>query len=200
MQFLKYSVLFLSCLTTMSFTGTECFNSTFDVSVTHKSHPFGLLTKTLSVKKNKCEIEISHNQYKYHNRSWVIDVCRDPIHIKSTATSITVYRKTSPCDSLSSEFCDEYQTIRDLIEEHGLIFADGAKNSLSDDHGKVYCTNILLNTYLNNDHILHLNENYDHFLTDKKNGSRKNQTRNKTSNKKEDSDFVIEESAGPGKF
>lgn len=161
MQFLKYSVLFLTINSVLAFTGTECFQSSFDVSVSHKSSPFGLLNKTLTISKKECEVEIAHNEYKYHNRSWIVDICRDPVHIKSTTTSIDVYRKSGECHKTSNEFCDEYKTIRKIIEDDGLIFAEGAKNNLVDPHGRVFCASLLLNSYLKENNIFNRNGNYD---------------------------------------
>ena len=36
-----------------------------------------------------------------------------------------------------------------IIQDEGLIFADGARENLDADHGKVYCTFLLLSHYLN---------------------------------------------------
>ncbi|MEH0860430.1 MULTISPECIES: hypothetical protein [unclassified Halobacteriovorax] len=164
MQFLKFSILFLTINSVIAFTGTECFQSSFDVSVSHKSSPFGLLNKTLTISKKECEVEVAHNEYKYHNRSWVIDICRDPVHIKSTTTSIDVYRKAGECHKTSNDFCDEYKTIRKIIEDDGLIFAEGAKNNLNDPHGRVFCASLVLNAYLKENNIFNRNGNYDSLM------------------------------------
>ena len=37
----------------------------------------------------------------------------------------------------------------DVIQDDGLIFAQGDRDSLDSDHGKTYCTYLLLKKYLN---------------------------------------------------
>ncbi len=220
MQFLKSSIIILVTTGAMAFTGTECFQSTFDVSVKHKSAPFGLLNKTITISKKECEIEIAHNQYKYMNRNWLIDICRDPIHVKSTSNSVDVYRKQGECHATSNEFCDEYKTIKKIIEDDGLIFASGAKNSLNDDHGRVFCAKLLVEEYLNANTVFGRNGNYDYLMIKKPIAripedlkrkraefkAAKEKTETKEENTQVDSttessgDFQIDENAGPGSF
>lgn len=225
MQFLKFSVLFFTINSVLAFTGTECFQSSFDVSVSHKSSPFGLLNKTLTISKKECEIEVSHNEYKYHNRSWIVDICRDPVHIKSTTTSIDVYRKDGECHKTSNDFCDEYKTIRKIIEDDGLIFAEGAKNNLNDPHGRVFCASLLLNSYMKENGIFNRNGNYDSLMirkpiaripedlkrkreefkknaeTEASDVEEKSEEKVKSSAQESSSNgLIIDENAGPGSF
>lgn len=220
MQFLKSSIIILVTTGATAFTGTECFQSTFDVSVKHKSAPFGLLHKTITISKKECEIEIAHNQYKYMNRNWLIDICRDPIHVKSTSNSVDVYRKKGECHATSNEFCDEYKTIKKIIEDDGLIFASGAKNSLNDDHGRVFCAKLLVEEYLNANTVFGRNGNYDYLMIKKpvaripedlkrkrvefKAAKEKTETKEEStqvdSTTESSGDFQIDENAGPGSF
>ncbi|POB12848.1 hypothetical protein [Halobacteriovorax sp. DA5] len=220
MQFLKSSIVFFITAQAIAFTGTECFQSSFDVSVKHKSAPFGLLNKTITISKKECEIEIAHNQYKYMNRNWLIDICRDPIHVKSTSNSVDVFRKEGECHATSNEFCDEYKTIKKIIEDDGLIFASGAKNSLNDDHGRVFCAKLLVEEYLNANTVFSRNGNYDYIMIRKPIARIPEDLKRKRSEfkpvvekteVKEDNgqeqptiessgDFQIDESAGPGTF
>lgn len=163
MQFLKFSFLLLS-LNTLAFTGTECFENSFEVSVTHKSFPFGLLSKTISIEKKNCELTVTHNEWKYLNNKWVVDICRDPIHIKNDVGSMDVLRKVTPCTSSKSDFCNEYTKIKRKVEDDGLIFASGEKSDLASDHGKVFCSYILMNEYLNKSVVFNKGHNYDYLL------------------------------------
>ena len=165
MRFLKYSIIFFQVVS-YGFSGTECFESSFKMEVTHKSFPFGLLTKTLNVDKNGCEIKISHNQYKYMSKGWTIDVCRDPIHIKTTVGSVDVYRKVGKCNTIKDEFCNQYRKLKTVIEDDGLIFASGQKNDIKAAHGQTYCTYMLLKEYLEKSIVLNLGHNYDYLLMD----------------------------------
>lgn len=151
-----------------SFSGNECFNAQYDVEVIHKSFPFGLLTKSLSISKKNCEFEISHNEYKYRNRKWLIDVCREPVHIKVDTGSVEVIRKISDCNNVTDEFCKEYQTVKRLIQDDGLIFAEGLKNDLATDHGKTYCSYVLLNEYLDKSIVMTTGFDYGYLGVQKK--------------------------------
>lgn len=166
MSFLKLSILLIS-LNSFGFTGNECFKENFEVDITHKSFPFGLLSKTLHVEKKDCQITIGHNEFKYRNRSWLVDVCREPIHIKQNADSVEVIRKISECKTTSDDFCKEYQTIKRIVQDDGLIFAEGDKTELAADHGKAYCVYLLLNEYLDNSVIMTRGFDYNYLGTQK---------------------------------
>ncbi len=222
MQFLKFNILLLSLTSTFAFTGTDCFKASFDVSVTHKAAPFGLLTKTISISKNECEIEVRHNEYKYLNKSWIIDICRDPIHVKDTSTSMDVYRKEGECHATSNDFCNEYKTIRKIIEDDGLIFAQGAKNNLDVDHGKIFCASTLIESYLNDNNVFNRNGDYDYIMIRKpiaripedlkkkraefkaikatKSNEEKTEEKESTSVETNSNELKIDENAGPGQF
>ena len=187
MQFLKFSILLLS-LNSLAFTGTECFNHDFEVSVNHKSFPFGLLEKTISIDKKNCEVTITHNEWKYLNNKWIVDICRDPIHIKSESGSVDVLRKTTPCTSSKSKFCNVYAKIKRTVEDDGLIFAKGEKSDLSSDHGKVFCTYVIMNEYLNKSVVFNRGHDYDYLLKSSIDISR------------EEDSFRVEESSAPADF
>ena len=166
MPFLKFSLLVLFSSYVYSFSGTDCFNESYDVNVVHKSFPFGLLTKSLGIKKKGCELIITHNQYKYMNSKWLIDVCRNPVHIKTESGSVEVLRKVEKCTTVKSDFCNQYNKVVRLLEDDGLIFAKGLKSDLNADHGRVYCAYTLVNEYLKKDRIFNIGHNYD-YLTKK---------------------------------
>lgn len=166
MLFLKFSILLVS-FNLFAFTGNECFNENFEVEVTHKSFPFGLLSKDLKITKKDCQITVEHNEFKYRNRSWVIDICREPIHVKLNSDSVEVVRKISECKNTSDDFCKEFQSIKRLIQDDGLIFAEGDKTDLGESHGKTYCAYLLVNEYLDKSVIMTRGFDYNYLGTQK---------------------------------
>jgi len=163
------------------FSGNDCFNTNFNVEVTHKSFPFGLLTKTLKVTKKECEIEISHNEYKYRNRKWIIDTCREPVHIKIDTGSVDVIRRTVDCQISTDKFCKEYSLIKKLLQDDGLIFAEGSKTELESDHGKTYCSYVLVDQYLGKSLVMTKGFDYDYLMADKSHSGKKEGTNSEVS-------------------
>jgi hypothetical protein len=49
----------------------------------------------------------------------------------------------------TSHFCSQYFALTDVIQDEGLIFAEGDRDNLNSDHGKTYCAYLLLKRYLN---------------------------------------------------
>ncbi|EQC47582.1 hypothetical protein [Bacteriovorax sp. Seq25_V] len=166
MSLLKFSVVLFS-LSSFAFSGNECFNTNFSVEVTHKSFPFGLLNKTLKIVKKECEIEISHNEFKYRNRKWIIDTCREPVHIKIDTGSVDVIRRGVDCQMSTDKFCKEYSLIKKIIQDDGLIFAEGSKTELESDHGKTYCSYVLVDQYLGKSLVMTKGFDYDYLMADK---------------------------------
>ena len=190
MRFLKFSLLFVQ-LAVFAFNGTECFDSTFKVQVRHKSFPFGLLSKTLGIEKRGCELKISHNKWKYMNSKWIVDICRDPIHIKTSLGSVEVFRKVAKCNTVKNEFCNQYRKLKNIIEDDGLIFAEGQKNNLKMAHGQTYCSYVLLKEYLEKGVVLNLGHNYDYILGG---------VNEEKSNTPADSKFNVDPNAGEASF
>ena len=187
MLFLKSSFIFIFSLSLLAFDGNECFSSNYNVEVKHKAFPFGLLSKTLEMKKEKCSIEISFNRYKYLNSKWEIDICRNPVHIKETSRTTNVIRKVNECTNVKNKFCNEYLNIKKVIEDNGLIFAKGDKSELDSSHGKVYCTYLLINRYLDKNLVFNSGNDYG-FIA------------NSISVSEREDDFVVNEDAGMADF
>jgi hypothetical protein len=114
---------------------------------------FGLLKQEFMIDKKNCIIHITHR--KYFPKEWVVDVCREPVHIKVTsATGVDVAKKEANCikndnSRDTSDFCSQYFTMMDVIQDDGLIFAEGDRDNLYSDHGRTYCSYLLLKKYLN---------------------------------------------------
>ena len=153
MQFLKFSIIFF-CMT-LAYSQEEkdveeCLNSTYEIFVNHNILPFGLLKKTLGIKKNLCVIEITSTSYYMIKDHWKVDVCRNPVHLKKGKSSVDVLKRLYSCNnsSLDNEYCNEVKSFKEMIQDDGLVFAEGEKELLSTDHGKVYCVYNLVNNYL----------------------------------------------------
>lgn len=160
MRYYKSSALLIliTLLTSYSvqanFTLEACLSANSDLTIAHKVKPFGLLERSLSLKKEKCIIDVTSISYKFIKKSWQVDVCRSPIHIKKTDGGVEVVKKEGACEtSPSSDFCQESDNLIKALQDDGLIFAEGEKANLSDDHGKVNCAFLLLEEYLRKNRV-----------------------------------------------
>lgn len=131
----------------------SCLDSTYKMKLTQKGPLFGLLKQELVIDKKGCLIHITHKKYFPHE--WMLDVCREPVHIKVTsATGVDVAKKENDCikndnSKDTSHFCSQYFELLDIIQDDGLIFAEGDRDNLSSDHGKTFCSYLLVKKYLN---------------------------------------------------
>lgn len=167
MSLFKFSFIFLLMATQSfaSFSDSECLQSNFEVEVSHKGFPFGLLENKIKVEKEGCVVNVEHTKFKYYKRNWKVDVCRGPVHIKQTTGAVTVLKRNENCETgRKDEFCKEYQTIKTLLQDDGLIFAEGEKDQINSDHGRIYCAFLLANSYLNQGIVFDRNENYENVL------------------------------------
>ncbi len=143
----------------------ECLSRDFEISVSHRTFPLGLLERKLFLKKEKCLLNITHESFFVWNQGWKVDVCREPVHIKKGFRSTEVIKKHRNCSSAFGDlnpdikeeqesFCSNLSKLSKLIEDDGLIFASGEKEDLNSDHGKTYCGYILLKRYLERNEVL----------------------------------------------
>lgn len=158
MAFTRYSFLFLLLSSSLAgaqtrFSSKSCLDASYKMKMTQKGPLFGLLKQEFIIDKKNCIIHVSHK--KYLPKEWIIDVCREPVHIKVTsATGVDVAKKDTDCIKKdksrdTGDFCAQYFTLMDVIQDDGLIFADGDRDNLSSAHGKTYCSYLLLKKYLN---------------------------------------------------
>ena len=178
MQYIKSSFLALvmisgSVLAQTRFSSKSCLDSSYKMKMVQKGPLFGLLKQEFVIEKKNCIVHITHK--KYFPREWVIDVCREPVHIKVTsATGVDVAKKEGDClkkdnSRDTSDFCSQYFTMMDVIQDDGLIFAEGDRDNLYSDHGRTYCSYLLLKKYLNESVIFsRYTEVPDIFLEQKK--------------------------------
>jgi hypothetical protein len=157
MAFIKFSIILILSIP-MAFAQTRfspksCLDSIYRMKMVQKGPLFGLLKQEFVIDKKNCLIHITHQ--KYLPKEWFVDVCREPVHIKVTsATGVDVAKKETECLNTdktrdTSDFCSQYFDVMDVIQDDGLIFAEGDRDNLSSDHGKVYCSFLLLKKYLN---------------------------------------------------
>lgn len=165
MACIKFSILLVSLLSLahaqivgsgvaapQRFSPKSCVDASYKMSMIQKGPLFGLLKQEFVIDKSGCIIHVQHR--KYFSKEWIIDVCREPVHIKvSSATGVDVAKKEGSCNNTdtskdTSDFCSQYQDLLNIIQDEGLIFATGDRDDLASDHGKTYCTYLLIKRYL----------------------------------------------------
>jgi hypothetical protein len=149
-----------------SFDEKECLESQFSIKITHQQGPMGLFTKKLILEKQKCLLQITEQQLKFFKNAWTVDVCRTPVHIKTQEGTVKVFKKEGPCYKaiyMNNPFCLESKKIKTIVQDDGLIFAPGEKESLQSDHGKTYCSYLLLTRYLDESIILSRDDQFHPF-------------------------------------
>jgi hypothetical protein len=148
-------VLFFTSSAFSAFDEMQCLNSSFSTSVSHKGKPFGLTQNVIKIGKENCVITIEHEKLKFMKKKFVIDVCRAPVHIKAGVGAVEVLKREGECDKKAKgEFCKELRFIEDIIQDDGLIFAKGEKEDIETDHGRIYCSYLLLKAYLESGRVL----------------------------------------------
>lgn len=157
MAFIKFSILFLLTLSTAfaqsRFSSKSCLDASYKMKMAQRGPLFGLLKQEFVIDKKSCIVHVIHK--KYLPKEWFIDVCREPVHIKVTsATGVDVAKKDNECINQdktknTSDFCSQYFDVMDVIQDDGLIFAEGDRDDLNSAHGKTYCAYLLLKKYLN---------------------------------------------------
>ncbi len=156
MAYIKFSFLFIvlisSAYAQTRFSSKACLDSHYKMRMIQRGPLFGLLKHEFVINKKQCNLTITYR--KYFPREWKIDVCREPVHIKVTsATGVDVAKKTNECINNdksrdTGDFCAQYFDLIDVIQDEGLIFAEGDRDNLDSDHGKTYCSYLLLRRYL----------------------------------------------------
>lgn len=149
MLFLKSSfILFFSISAfAANVSSKDCVKSDFQTAVTHEGKFFGLIKNDLAIVKKQCQINITYK--KILETEWEVDICREPIHMKVTSkASQSVYKRKGTCDAKESDYCHYLEDLITIIQDHGLIFAEGDREDFSSSHGQTYCTYMLLKRYL----------------------------------------------------
>lgn len=160
MVFTKFSLVFilltsavLAQVPPMRFSPKSCLDAHYTMKMVQKGPLFGLLKQEFIIKKKDCILKVTHR--KYMPKEWIIDVCREPVHIKVTsATGVDVAKKDEDCfrndkSKDNSDFCSQYYELTNVIQDDGLIFADGDRDDLNSNHGQTFCSYLLIKKYLN---------------------------------------------------
>ncbi len=171
MHLFKFSFLFLLTFFSLEahalFSDSECLLSNYSAKVSHKGKPWGLTDNVLEISKNDCVITFQNEKMKLFKEKWIIDVCREPVHIKMGTEGIEIIKKTKDCivgDKTPHKFCKLVQELDNTIQDDGLIFADGPRENLSTEHGKVYCSYLLAMSYLRFGSVFNRDTPYKDFI------------------------------------
>lgn len=153
MQWFKYSLIIMLLGSSVyshaaKFTSKSCLDAKLSTKIEHKGKFFGLLENRITIEKHKCLVKVTFKGIL--ETVWKIDVCREPIHMKVTSKgSQDVYKRNKKCEkSTKSDYCYYRNELMEDIQDHGLIFATGDREDLSQSHGKAYCAFLLLQRYL----------------------------------------------------
>lgn len=151
MLWLRFSIicfLFSAPVFAGKFTSEQCVQAKFKTQIGHDGKFFGLIKNELKLQKEECIIHISFKNVL--ETKWKIDICREPIHIKVTAKGTqSVYKRNKKCDKKDqTEYCSFYNELDEILQDHGLIFADGEREDLNTSHGQAHCTYLLVKRYL----------------------------------------------------
>jgi hypothetical protein len=181
MGFIKFNLFWFLMVSQIwaqtRFSPKSCLDSAYDMKMIHQGPFFGLLDQEFIINKKNCLIHVTHK--KYFPKEWFVDVCREPVHIKVTSVTggVDVAKKVALCQNFdksqdTSDFCSQFYSLMDVIQDDGLIFAGGDRDDLTSDHGKTFCTYLLLKKYLNDSIIFsRYTEVPDIFSTDSKKSS-----------------------------
>lgn len=163
MQWLKFNLIvallnFGLFAHAAKFSSKECLDAKYNSVIEHKGKFFGLLENKLSFYKEQCNIEVRFKGIL--ETIWKIDVCREPMHMKVTSKgSQEVYKRESKCEkNTKTDFCYFRNELMSNIEDHGLIYAEGDRQSLNQPHGQIYCAYLLMQRYLDDGYLFSIHE------------------------------------------
>ena len=151
MSCFKFSLLFLllsSNVYAQKFNSKQCLDSKFKTSIKNEGKFFGLVKNDLSIDKTQCIINVTYKNILETN--WLIDICREPIHIKVTSKgNQSVYKMVDDCEkNKNQDYCTYQSELNETLQDYGLIFAKGERENLQTPHGQTYCTYLLIKKYL----------------------------------------------------
>ncbi len=130
------------------FTSEQCLKAQLETNIIHSGKLFGLIKSDLKISKGECIIKVTYKNIL--ETKWIVDVCREPIHVKVTSKgSQDVYKRVKECDAGNpTDFCTHWNELSNVLQDHGLIFASGERENITTSHGKTYCTYLLLKKHL----------------------------------------------------
>ena len=155
------------------FTSESCLQANFQTEVSHEGEFWGLLKSNLKVEKSDCLITIEYKRIL--KDKWKVDVCREPVHLKYRSKGrLQVFKRNDGCSGQTSEYCSSMKELLSNVQDFGLIFAEGERESLSTGHGMVYCSFLLLKKYLEEGEVLSKYDNSIRLFIEEDSTSTKN--------------------------
>jgi hypothetical protein len=155
MSLFKFNIIALLLFSSAAFgfLDESCLGGSFNAKISHKVGPFSLLNNDLNITKDLCTLNIVFKKWSLFEKKWIIDYCRMPIHIKYGTGTYDILKRDQGCAVLEDkkerpDFCKKKEELENIISDEGLIFANGLKEDISSEHGKVYCTYLVLKSYL----------------------------------------------------
>jgi len=150
MRLFLFSFVVLSFLSASSFSIHECKNTDFATQIEDAGIVMGKLKSVVGIQKNECDITISLKKFEYLETIWKIDICREPVHMKYEKwKKEDVFKRKNSCSTGNqSSYCKSFFELKNLIEDKGLIYAEGRKENLSSAHGQISCLYNLVKSYL----------------------------------------------------
>ena len=137
----NFLILLICSLPVFGFEDENCLKGDFTSRIEKPFGPLGFLKEAIDVKKSKCNIVVESVRAKYIAEKWMIDVCREPVHIKyGNQFQNVVKRNSAVCSGAETDFCQEYAELKLVLEDKGLIYGEGQREDLTSDHGKIYCS------------------------------------------------------------
>jgi hypothetical protein len=135
------------------FNSKQCLNAKFKTSIKNEGKFFGLIKNDLSIDKTECIINVTYKNVLETN--WLIDICREPIHIKvSSKGNQSVYKRVEDCTkNQDQDYCTYWGELHETLQDYGLIFAEGERENLQSPHGQTYCTYLLIKRYLEDGYL-----------------------------------------------
>lgn len=146
------------------FFDNECLDKDFSVDINHRYGLFSLLEKNLNVNKEKCSIKVTLSYLYMFKKYWHVDVCRGPVHLKRGKDFGSIEKIPVACvpdaEGVLPTFCRSKDDLQVALQDQGLLHADGEKENLESDHGKIYCSYLLVKKYLNEQLVFNRHKKY----------------------------------------
>jgi len=167
MRLFLFSFVILSSLSASAFSIHQCKNADFSTQIEDAGIVMGKLKSVVGIQKNECDIVISLKKFEYLETIWKIDICREPVHVKYEKwKKQDVFKRKNSCSSGNqSNYCKSFFELKNLIEDKGLIYAEGRKEDLSSAHGQISCLYNLIKSYLNQGQVFAVGEVEDNTHT-----------------------------------
>lgn len=139
------------------FSSDICVTGEFVAQTQRQGAFWGAFKREFKVSKSRCKVVIKHDDVI--SSEWEIDICKEPINLKvEQYFTKKHYIKEEICTKKSkSTFCRKVYELSALINKEGLVLAEGERDSLETEHGKIYCLSLILEKYLMKGDVFSMN-------------------------------------------